>query len=214
MAVGRGSPANLISEITNHRVVDHLNPISVACKDHNTLLPPCSASISPLRLAAAGLPRSDEEGRERRTKPGSRPRRVKRMWSTADSVRTMLWMGEDSSRGGGGGQGEVASVGAICDDRRPEECLRALWECSALVGTLLRDTWSIGVIGPQQKGNQQWIGSAIKVGDTSQMVVFWNYVQSVTWGCCVFDTCFIDHHDHGSYRKISGGKWTQWEFSQ
>lgn len=45
--VERGSPANLISEITNRCVLDHLNLISVACKDHNALLPPCSASISP-----------------------------------------------------------------------------------------------------------------------------------------------------------------------
>lgn len=47
MAVGRGSPVNLISKITNPRVLDHLNLISVACKDHNTLLPVCGASISP-----------------------------------------------------------------------------------------------------------------------------------------------------------------------
>lgn len=46
MAAGRGYAANLISEITNHRVLDHLNLISVACKDHNTLLPLRSASIS------------------------------------------------------------------------------------------------------------------------------------------------------------------------
>lgn len=38
MAVGRGSPANLISEITNQRVLHHLNLISVACKDHDALL--------------------------------------------------------------------------------------------------------------------------------------------------------------------------------
>lgn len=47
MEVGRRSPVNLISEITNPHVLDHLNLISVAWKDHNTLLPPCGTSISP-----------------------------------------------------------------------------------------------------------------------------------------------------------------------
>lgn len=98
---GRGSPANLISEITNHRVLDHLNLISVACKDHNTLLPPCTASISPPRLAAAGLPRSDERrGKSSLTKRGSWPHGVKRMWGMANSVQMMLWMAADSSCGG------------------------------------------------------------------------------------------------------------------
>lgn len=46
MTVGRGSTANLISEITNPCVLDHLNLISVAWKDHNTLLPLCGESIS------------------------------------------------------------------------------------------------------------------------------------------------------------------------
>lgn len=54
--VERGFPANLISEITNHCVLDHLNLISVACKDHNTLLPPCSASISPPPSPLPALP--------------------------------------------------------------------------------------------------------------------------------------------------------------
>lgn len=138
--VERGSPANLISEITNPCVLDHLNLISIACKDHNTLLPPCSASISPLHLADAGLPRSEEDGGTRCQKPGSRPSRVKRMWSMADRAQMALWMGADSSRGGGSGQAKPASVEAICNDRRLYECLRALWKCSALVWKLQKAT--------------------------------------------------------------------------
>lgn len=79
-------------------------PHLVACKDHNTLLPACSASISPFRLAAAAaaLQRSDEpRSKSELTKPGSRPRRgVKRMWSAADKIQMTLWMVTDSSRAG------------------------------------------------------------------------------------------------------------------
>lgn len=90
--VERGFPANLISEITNHCVLDHLNLISVACKDHNTLLPPCSASISPPPFPPCCCRSPKIRGRRKSmlTKLGSRPGGVKRMRSIADSGQMTL----------------------------------------------------------------------------------------------------------------------------
>lgn len=99
---GERIPVNLISKITNPRVLDHLNLISVACKDHNTLLPVRGASISRLRLDAAGLPISDEQrGKSALAKPGSPPRRVKRTAGAVDTVQTSPGTETDSSHAGG-----------------------------------------------------------------------------------------------------------------
>lgn len=61
---GRGSPANLISEITNLGVLHHLELISVACEGHSALLARCEgASISRRRRRFRSL----QDGRRRKT---------------------------------------------------------------------------------------------------------------------------------------------------
>lgn len=61
---GRGSPANLISEITNLGVLHHLELISVACEGHSALLALCEgASISRRRHRLCSL----QDGRRRKT---------------------------------------------------------------------------------------------------------------------------------------------------
>ena len=143
MAVGRGSPANLISEITKPHVLDHLNPISVACKDHNTLLRLYSASISPSSAFPLQVSQDqmNEEGRAGWPNRGPDLTRSRECEAWPTALKWCFeWVQIHHARGG------AASEEAIRDGRL-YECLRALRECSALVCTLQKDTKSIAIIG-------------------------------------------------------------------
>lgn len=89
---GSRSSPNLISEITNQCLVDHLNPIS-AHKDHNTLPFSRSAIYQPPLPFCCRVPKI----RNILTKLRSWPGGVTRMWGMEKAAQMALWMGLVSS---------------------------------------------------------------------------------------------------------------------
>lgn len=138
---GGGSPANLISEITNLGVLHHLELISVACEGHGALLAPCEGvSISRRRRRFRFL----QEGRRKKT--GKEPAAlVWRGCGGCEAKRTGFKWSSDgvSDPSPPGWRGAAASMEALGDDRRPLEGLGVLSE---------RRPQYIVVIGARQRG--------------------------------------------------------------
>lgn len=136
---GRGSPANLISKITNLGVLHHLELISVACEGHSALLAPCKgASISRRRCRFRSLWEDwQRSGRSRLEGAGGSGRcEAERMgfkWSSDGVSNPSLprW------------RGVAASMEVLGDDRRLLEGLGGLSECRPQY---------IVIIGARQQG--------------------------------------------------------------